>query len=60
MHKYKHTKGKIFDNALEALLQDPLFRQHVEQNEKGKGSYKRKQKHHKRVIDEARRKLLKR
>ncbi|WP_032486265.1 alternative ribosome rescue factor ArfA, partial [Yersinia pestis] len=26
MTTYRHTKGKIKDNALEALLHDPLFR----------------------------------
>lgn len=30
MTKYRHTKGQIQDNALEALLHDPLFRQRVE------------------------------
>ncbi|MCR0996859.1 alternative ribosome-rescue factor A [Serratia rubidaea] len=45
MTKYRHTKGKIQDNALEALLHDPLFRQRVEKNSKGKGSYRRKEKH---------------
>lgn len=45
MSKYRHTKGKIADNALEALLHDPLFRQRIEQNMKGKGSYRRKEKH---------------
>lgn len=47
MAHYKHTKGKIRDNALEALLHDPLFRARVEVNQKGKGSFKRKDKHHK-------------
>lgn len=45
MSGYQHTKGKINDNALEALLHDPLFRQRVEKNKKGKGSYLRKAKH---------------
>lgn len=45
MTKYRHTKGKIKDNALEALLHDPLFRQRIEKNIKGKGSYQRKEKH---------------
>ncbi|MDI9280375.1 alternative ribosome-rescue factor A [Pantoea sp. EABMAA-21] len=45
MSRYQHRKGKINDNALEALLHDPLFRQRVEQNQKGKGSYRRKDKH---------------
>lgn len=37
MTMYRHTKGKIKDNALEALLHDPLFRQRIEKNIKGKG-----------------------
>lgn len=45
MSKYQHTKGQIRDNALEALLHDPLFRQRIEQKQKGKGSFKRKEKH---------------
>jgi len=45
MSRYRHTKGQIRDNAIEALLHDPLFRQRVEQNQKGKGSFKRKEKH---------------
>ncbi|WP_438813252.1 alternative ribosome rescue factor ArfA [Symbiopectobacterium sp.] len=42
MSTYQHKKGKIQDNALEATLHDPLFRQRVEKNKKGKGSYCRK------------------
>ncbi|MDU4130028.1 alternative ribosome-rescue factor A [Pantoea sp.] len=45
MSKYQHTKGQIRDNAIEALLHDPLFRQRIEQKQKGKGSFKRKDKH---------------
>lgn len=30
MSRYQHTKGQIKDNAIEALLHDPLFRQRVE------------------------------
>jgi len=45
MSRYQHTKGQINDNALEALLHDPLFRQRVEKNKKGKGSFLRKAKH---------------
>ncbi|EOW6745103.1 alternative ribosome-rescue factor A [Cronobacter dublinensis] len=48
MTRYKHTKGQIQDNAIEALLHDPLFRQRIEKNLKGKGSYQRKEKHSKR------------
>ncbi|EDX5562796.1 alternative ribosome-rescue factor A [Salmonella enterica subsp. enterica serovar Bovismorbificans] len=42
MSRYQHKKGQIKDNAIEALLHDPLFRQRVEKNKKGKGSYLRK------------------
>ncbi|HCL5271713.1 TPA: alternative ribosome-rescue factor A [Salmonella enterica] len=45
MSRYQHKKGQIKDNALEALLHDPLFRQRVEKNKKGKGSYLRKGKY---------------
>ena len=45
MTKYRHQKGVIRDNALEALLSDPLFKPRVEINVKGKGSYRRKDKH---------------
>ncbi|MDC7316244.1 alternative ribosome-rescue factor A [Enterobacter ludwigii] len=48
MSRYQHTKGQIQDNAMEALLHDPLFRQRIEKNKKGKGSYLRKGKHAKR------------
>ena len=33
MSRYQHTKGQIKDNAIEALLHDPLFRQRVEKNQ---------------------------
>ncbi|EEB47901.1 hypothetical protein PROVALCAL_00039 [Providencia alcalifaciens DSM 30120] len=36
MNKYQHKRGEIKDNAIEALLHDPLFRQRVEKNKKGK------------------------
>ncbi len=45
MTVYQHKKGKIRDNAVEALLHDPLFRTRVEVNQKCKGSYRRKGKH---------------
>ncbi|AKA38953.1 alternative ribosome-rescue factor A [Yersinia ruckeri] len=45
MTTYRHTKGKIKNNAIEALLRDPLFRVRIEKNNKGKGSYQRKDKH---------------
>ena len=32
MSRYQHTKGQIKDNAIEALLHDPLFRQRVGQS----------------------------
>ncbi|WPU23446.1 alternative ribosome-rescue factor A [Cedecea neteri] len=51
--KYRHQKGQIKDNAIEALLHDPLFRQRVEKNKKGKGSYQRNEKHGKRSNWEA-------
>lgn len=45
MTRYQHKKGVIRKNALEALLHDPLFKTRIESNQKGKGSYKRKEKH---------------
>ncbi len=36
MSKYQHKRGEIKDNAIEALLHDPLFRQRVEKNKKEK------------------------
>lgn len=53
MSRYQHTKGQIKDSAIEALLHDPLFRQRVEKNKKGKGSYQRKDKHAGRIDREA-------
>ncbi|GAB1437640.1 alternative ribosome-rescue factor A [Providencia sp.] len=53
MSKYQHKRGEIKDNAIEALLHDPLFRQRVEKNKKGKGSYTRKGKNNKSVSWEA-------
>ncbi|ANG94448.1 alternative ribosome-rescue factor A [Enterobacteriaceae bacterium 155047] len=44
MSRYQHTKGQIQDNAIAALLHDPLFKQRIEKNKKGKGSYLRKEK----------------
>jgi len=46
-NSYRHQKGTINDNALQALLHDPLFKQRVEKNKKGKGSYQRQEKHNK-------------
>ncbi|GLR07899.1 ribosome alternative rescue factor ArfA [Mixta theicola] len=45
MSGYQHKKGKIKNNAIEALLHDPLFKTRIEVNVKGKGSYRRKAKH---------------
>lgn len=53
MSGYQHKKGQINNNAIEALLHDPLFRQRVEKNKKGKGSFLRKEKHAKRGTWEA-------
>lgn len=36
MSRYQHKKGQIKDNAIEALLHDPLFRQRVEKIRKAK------------------------
>ncbi|GBU13003.1 alternate ribosome-rescue factor A [Enterobacterales bacterium] len=52
MSTYKHNKGIIQDNAIQALLHDPLFRQRVEKNLKGKGSYRRKDKNGKGIYKE--------
>ncbi|STR68695.1 putative cytoplasmic protein [Raoultella ornithinolytica] len=35
MSRYQHTKGQIKDNAIEALLHDPLFQ--TESREKPEG-----------------------
>lgn len=45
MSRYQYIKGQIKDNAIEVLLYDFLFRQRVEKNKKGKGSYMRKGKY---------------
>ena len=42
---YRHNRGVIKDNALQALLHDRLFRQRIERKLKGKGSYQRKAKY---------------
>lgn len=44
MSNYQHKKGTINDNAIEALLHDPLFRQRIERKKKGRGSYNRETK----------------
>nr|WP_113868988.1 alternative ribosome-rescue factor A [Brenneria salicis]NMN90356.1 alternative ribosome-rescue factor [Brenneria salicis ATCC 15712 = DSM 30166]RBP58543.1 alternative ribosome-rescue factor [Brenneria salicis ATCC 15712 = DSM 30166]RLM29918.1 hypothetical protein BHG07_13665 [Brenneria salicis ATCC 15712 = DSM 30166] len=53
MTTYRHKRGKIQNNAIEALLHDPLFRERIEVNVKGKGSYRRKDKHVKKANWEA-------
>lgn len=45
MCRYQHKRGCIKDNALHALVQDPIFHQRIEKNKKGKGSYRRKAKY---------------
>lgn len=45
MINYQHKKGVIRENALKAILKDPIFKQRVERNLKGKGSYRRYNKH---------------
>ncbi|MCG7563009.1 ribosome alternative rescue factor ArfA [Pseudoalteromonas sp. McH1-42] len=40
-----HQRGDIKDNALKALVTSPLFKSKVEKSKKGKGSYRRKDKH---------------
>ena len=42
---YQYQRGVIKENAIQALLHDKLFRQRVERNKKGKGSYQRQAKH---------------
>ncbi len=42
---YQHQRGAITDNHLQALVTDKLFRSRVEENIKGKGSYRRHAKH---------------
>ena len=37
----QHGRGEIQDNALQALVTSPLFKQRIERNKKGKGSYRR-------------------
>lgn len=53
MSGYQHKKGKINNNAIEALLHDPLFKTRIEVNVKGKGSYRRKAKHNNKASWEA-------
>lgn len=44
---YAHQRGEIQESAVKALVSDPLFRMRVERNRKGKGSYRRNEKHRK-------------
>lgn len=44
---YAHQRGEICDNAIKALVRDPLFRTRIVRNQKGKGSYRRNVKHRK-------------
>ncbi|HGO5856670.1 TPA: alternative ribosome-rescue factor A [Mannheimia haemolytica] len=44
---YLHQRGQIKESTVKALVTDPLFRQRVERNRKGKGSYRRQEKHKK-------------
>ena len=42
---YAHKRGKIQDSAIKAIVTDPLFHSRSERNKKGKGSYRRHEKH---------------
>lgn len=44
---YLHQRGEIKESAIKALVTDPLFKIRVEKNRKGKGSYRRNEKHKK-------------
>lgn len=44
---YEHQRGDIQESAIKALVTDKLFRQRIERNRKGKGSYQRNAKHRK-------------
>ncbi|MEG9482281.1 ribosome alternative rescue factor ArfA [Mannheimia sp. HC-2023] len=44
---YLHQRGDIQESAVKALVTDPLFKIRVEKNSKGKGSYRRNEKHKK-------------
>ncbi len=45
--EYAHKMGEIQQSAVKALVRDPLFKNRVERNRKGKGSYQRNAKHRK-------------
>lgn len=38
---YQHKRGEIKENAVKAILHDPLFSQRIVRPKKGKGSYRR-------------------
>ena len=38
---HEPQRGEIKDNALQAFLRSPLYRQRIEKKRKGKGSYER-------------------
>lgn len=42
---HEHQRGEIKDNAIKALVTSPLFKSRVEKAKKGKGSFRRKEKH---------------
>lgn len=46
-YSYLHQRGEIKESAVKALVTDPLFRHKIEKNRKGKGSYRRHEKHKK-------------
>lgn len=49
-NNYAHRRGEIKESAVKALVTDPLFRSRVEKNRKGKGSYRRYEKHRKAAL----------
>lgn len=44
-HQHDHHRGDIKDNAIKALVTSVLFKSKVEKPKKGKGSFKRNNKH---------------
>lgn len=50
---YLHKRGQIKESVVKALVTDPLFSQRVEQKRKGKGSYRRQEKHKKSIYIQA-------
>lgn len=45
--KHEHNRGTIKESIVKAMVTSTLYRLRTEQNDKGKGSYRRKAKHHK-------------